>query len=613
MRILAKLFASFVILSVTALLVIVVILHTRHSTQLFHTLVTPLVPGELTVKQIHYHWRHPLTLSLTQPDYQRDGQHWQADTIQIQFSSNQISHLQWARIDGLTLNLTDHAVPHLNMLPKTLSIGRVLFNNLTIKGSNWQASQVSAQLDDWRKGQSPVGEVSGRVQWQIKQVNWQGLRLSQLLLDAMPTPSGWQLNGVSFQWQRAAFSAQGTWQPGTLALTQLTVSDMIIDSEQTHQRLIKTLSRWPDTTTLTIERADIRQLSADTNTLSINNLTLSAEQLRFSPHTPWWQQPQLRASFNADYVRWQEQTWEQPLGDIERHGETWVINQLTSQWQEGFIALSGQFSDSDWQIDRLQANGLTLSQPILAPLIQTLPNWPDRLSITDLSLKHNEWLALSTQFPVKISGIDVDGRTLRLHHRKQWQLTNGVLTASANHASINHQWLAEPYLRLDANDGKITLHQLLLGFPDGQLAASGQWNINTPSQPWALQVDGLQIPLSIYQDWFNWPLPLSGFHDIEGEWSGLAADKESFSVGLNGKMEIVLFDAQANVDPDKDWSERIAIWFSDKRSGTRQEQAFPFESLSIEADRGLITGELQGDTPRLINWPIFQHTAPRIR
>ena len=613
MRILAKLVASFFILIITTLLVILVLLHTRHSTQVFTALVTPMLPGTLTTEQVNYHWQRPLHLTLTQPDYQHGRQHWHANTVRVQFSPDRLSHLQWVRVDGLNLDLTNNAMTSLKMLPPTLSIGRVLFNDLSIQGQGWQAQQVSAQLDEWHKGQAPLGSVRGRAQWEAKQINWHGLRVSQLLVDATPTSTGWQFRGVSFDWQRAAISAQGHWQPGALAFTQLTLSDVIVDSEQTYQHLTNALSRWSDTTKLTIERADIRQLSADTDQFSVNNLTVSAEHVTVAPDTPWWQQPNLRASFNADYVRWRTQTWEQPMGEIERRGETWVVNQLTSQWQEGFVGLSGHFSKRHWQIDRLQANGLTLSHAILSPLIKALPEWPETLSIDDLSLKHNQWLALSRQFPIKISGIDVDGRALRLQPFKQWRLSDGSLTASASHASINQQWLAEPYLRLDAEKGQLTLQQLLLGFPDGQLAMSGTWDLSTPSQPWSIHLDGLQIPLSVYQAWFDWPLPLTGFHDIEAKWSGLAADRKSFNVGLNGEMDITFLDAKTHADLDTNWATQINAWLQNPSLKKDKQQAFPFETLSIDADRGQLTGALQGKTRLSIQWPLYRADVPRIR
>jgi AsmA family. len=613
MRILAKLFASFFILIITSLLVILVLLHTRHSTQVFTALITPVLPGTLTAEQVDYHWQRPLHLTLTQPNYQYGHQLWHANTVRVQFSPNRWSHLQWVRIDGLSFDLTDSAMTSLDMLPATLSIGRVLFNNLSLQGQGWQAQQVSAQLDQWHKGQAPLGSVRGRAQWEAKQVNWHGLQATQLLVDATPTPTGWQFRGVSFEWQRAAISAQGHWQPGTLALTQLTLSDVIVDSEDTYQRVTNTLMQWPDTTTLTVDRTDIRHLSADTEQFSVNGLTLSAEHITVAPDSPWWQQPKLRASFNADYVRWRTQTWEQPLGDIERRGESWVINQLTSQWQEGFVGLSGHFSKRHWQIDRLQANRLTLSHDILSPLIETLPAWPETLSIDDLSLKHNQWLALSRQFPIKISGIDVDGHALRLQPFKQWRLTDGSLTASASHASINQQWLAEPYLRLDAEKGQLILHQLLLGFPDGQLAASGTWDLSTPSQPWSIHLDGLQIPLSVYQAWFDWPLPLTGFHDIEAKWSGLAADRKSFNVGLNGEMDITFLDAKTHADSDTNWATQINAWLQNPSLKKDKQQAFPFETLSIGADRGQLIGTLQGETRLSIQWPLYRADVPRIR
>lgn len=614
MRILAKLFASFFILCVTALLVLAVLFHTRYSTALFHHVVSPLLPGDLSAKQVVYHWRQPLSLTLTKPNYHVGPQHWQADRLRVQLDATRLPHIHWLRIDGLSIDLTGRTPPpSLEMLPASLQIGRILFNDLNLIGRDWQAHQVSAQLDKWQKGDSPWGSVRGRAQWEAKQIDWHDLTVSDALLDAQPSPKGWQLNGVSFQWQRAAFSAQGQWQPGALALSQLTISNAIVDSEQTQQRLREALSHWPSNTQVTIARADVRQLSAETDHLSVNALTFSAEQLAFTPQSPWWHQPQLRASFNADYIRWQGQTWEQPLGELERRGDTWIVNQFTSQWHEGFIALSGQFSPQTWQIDRLRANGLTLSRERLRPLIGALPDWPPHIVITDLSLKHNEWLALSPGFPVKVDGIDIDGRDLRLRHDTQWQIHHGTLTASASYASINQQWLAEPYLRVEASDGLVNLRQLLLGFSDGQLAASGQWNYNTPSLPWSFQIDGLHVPLSLYQSWFDWPLPLSGFHDLQGQWSGLASDTESFNVGLNGTLAVTLLNGHADVTPDKGWPERMSGWFQKAPTQQRQSRSFPFEQLSLKADRGHITGILQGDTSVSIDWPIYQTATPSVR
>ncbi len=153
----------------------------------------------------------------------------------------------------------------------------------------------------------------------------------------------------------------------------------------------------------------------------------------------------------------------------------------------------------------------------------------------------------------------------------------------------------------------------MLGFPDGQLAVSGTWDLSTPSQPWSVHLDGLQIPLSVYQDWFDWPLPLTGFHDIEAKWSGLAADKESFNVGLNGEMKITLIGAKANTGSDKAWPTQITSWFSDQEVDKNKPQAFPFEILSIDADRGQLTGSLQGETRLSIHWPLYRADAPRIR
>lgn len=614
MRILAKLIASLIILIVTALFVVVVLLHTRYSTPVFNTVSQTLLPGKLTVAQVGYHWRSPLQLTLIQPDYQAFQTDWHADKLQLYIDPATFPHIAWLRIDGMDIDLDALDANPLQKLPQGLTIGRVLLSDVTLHTPHWQATNVRAQLDNWQKGSQAYGTVKGRAQWEIGSLYGQGIALTQLLLDAKPSDQGWEILGASMQWQRAAISAQGHWQPGTLALEQLTISDAVIDSEQTRQILAQALAAWPHDTVLTVARADVRQLSAETHLLSVNQLTFSAQDLRFAPNAPWWYQPAMRLSFNADYLRWQGQTWEQPLGDIEWRDNTVIVNQLTSQLQEGFFAVSGQFTQNNWQIDRFQANGLTLSRQELDPLQDLLPGIPTQLSITSLQLKHNEWLNLSPDFATKISGIDVDGQSLEI---RDGELVNGLITASANHASINQQWLAEPYLRLEAHDRKLQLHQFLLGFPDGQLALSGQINLAAPSRPWSLAVDGLQIPLSIYHAWFDWPLPLDGFHDIEGQWSGLAADAHSFKVGLNGQLAVTFLDsAAAQTDPsvDEPWSIRLAHWLKGETVLPEESHLvpLPFASLTLNADRGDIRATLSGEQTLSLRWPIYQATEPNL-
>lgn len=466
-----------------------------------------------------------------------------ANSLTVRLSPRTFTHQQpifsYVIVDGITLKTSPTSFFH---YLKGVRIDRLALNDITVTTPEISLSQAQIQIDHWQYQDAALPwwqQFEGGFQFNVPQLTWQGLALSQILFDGEQQGGDWHIKGFSGQWQQAHFNGQADFSTATQQLTfhQLTLTDWHIQPSLPLPQWEAWITDMTPIRQINVQRADMLTSSIEQPTWSVDNVNLSLTDWSWPMN--YWQQENARLSFGAEYAQWQMTSIEAPLAELRFTPQQIVIEGMSAQVFSGHMRMAGTWAPNEVHVDQFMSSGMNVFLP---------EDWRDRatqltqamttISIDALDINHLQLTSTDPVLPFQLAGIDIEGKDTVIKQSAQWGLWQGDVQASLGFASINHIVFTDPILRMYSQDGHWQIPELVLPFTDGMLTAEADVDLGQSGKPWQFSVNNTSVPASIISRWLHIPLPLQGRIDGTVQAQGLASDKQRFNYSLSGQTSL---------------------------------------------------------------------------
>ncbi|MFV8435729.1 AsmA family protein [Vibrio owensii] len=573
-----------VILAIAIPAVFVGMLTTSYSRQTWN-LFSDLVDLPLQADNVQYEFPYHLTLNgiatkqgklpfieqvdlWLNPDVRRDGK-WIVDSLLI---------------DGLSLQQGMPTMPKLN---------NVYFHQIALKNIDYADDALSinglnVQIQDptWSSDtqQMPYGEV----QLSAEQLYWNGEAFNKLLVDVDYKAQDSTLYGASFKWRGSEVSGQGEQYPQGWSLINVTVDKLKIDNLQLQSLLAKPWQALPVNINH-INSLDLLNADIEYGDWHWQNLELSVENASL-PLSLWSTTAQI--SLQADSVSFQDQTAVEPRLNAQLKPGSIKLQELSLDWQQGSVQVSGEFEPDHWKINNATISGLkwAIQPDDKADWWQKATEKLQQVDVKQLEIERSQVIQLSKQPYWQLSGLNLEGEQLKVKHSNgQWGIWSGKLDASVVNASYDQVITSHAAISTQSDNGFWQLTRLFAPLEQGYIEGLGQIDLSTTSQPWALNLNADGIPLQLLHPYLPTALTVNGFSDLSLDLKGLAGDQNMLAYSLSGEVEANLRDTTLKSQADESLK---AITFSPLRlEAQRGEVKLEPVTISGKAISGKLSGE----------------------
>ncbi|MGR5324675.1 AsmA family protein [Vibrio sp. DNB22_17_1] len=562
----------------------VTMLTTSYSRQTWH-LISDLVDLPLQADNVQYEFPYHLTLNRIafkqeslpfidqvdiwlNPDIRRDGQ-WIFDSLLI---------------DGLDLQQGMPTLPNL----ATVYFHQIALKNLDYADDAFSINGVNIQIQEptWSSDtqQIPYGEI----QLSAEQWYWNGEAFNKLLLDVDYRAQDSTLYGASFNWRGSEVSGQGEQYPQGWSLVNVTVDKLNINNLQLQSLLAKPWQELPITITH-INSLDLLNADIEYGDWHWKNLELSLENATL-PLSLWNTTAQL--SLQADSVHFQQQTAVEPRLNAQLKPGEIRLQELSLDWQQGAVRVSGHFEPHHWQISNATISGLkwAIQPEDKTDWWQTATKKLQQVDIKQLEIERSQVIQLSKQPYWQLSGLNLEGDQLEVkHHHGHWGMWHGKLDASVVNASYGQVLSSHAALSMQSDNGQWQLTRLFAPLEQGYIEGFGQVELSPPSQPWTLNLNADGIPLQLFHPYLPKALALNGFSDLSLDLQGLVGDRNMLAYSLTGHVEANLRDT--TLKSQADHSLKAVILSPLRLDAQRGEVSIQPIALSGKSITGKISGE----------------------
>ncbi len=456
---------------------------------------------------------------------------------------------------------------------QTLSTLKFDTKQLALKHTDFTWGELSARNIDVQI-ENPQWENAhllpyGNIQFAAEQLYYQGNALNNVLIDLNYQTKDSTLYGASFEWNGAKISGQAEQYPQGWSLINVTVNGLNVSDEQTDLRWLDNVVQqgW----IADINSLDLLQSNIHWHDIELLNLDLSIEKI--NPNQSIWQQDNGYLSFNADTLRYQDEQFVEPSATIKFSSQTIEVSELDSDWQQGRVQLQGQITPNSVQLKSLSLSGVKWLDVTPSQLAQ-LSQWTqkiEQLSIEHLDISNAQMIQLTDKPFWQVSGLNVEGKQLRLKQDNQLGLWQGSLQLTANSASYAQYLTTQAIIEMRQQNDVWQLNRLFLPLESGYIEASGEWNTQPISAPWQLNltIDGLPINQELSPYYFE------GMLDAHAQLNGLAGDYTMLAHSLSGQVSAALRESH--------------LTLTDSNKKPQFSRDFHVDNLIITADRGRIT------------------------
>ncbi|MGR5149014.1 AsmA family protein [Photobacterium alginatilyticum] len=595
MRLVGKLTATFIVLLLLALTILLTLLHTQYTTAIIRYGINTLSPYAFDARHIHYTITEPWRFTVEQPKFSL-GQEppFHAEQLDMWLTPTELLSPGWAFDSILVAGLRLSPETPLPNLP-AIRTNRLALTDFEIVTPELTLKEAQLQLDHWHSQPQSWGSFSGDIQLSATQARWQQVVLKNVLIDGTHSDQSWKMHGFSFDWHQANLSGQAEYlsapDAGALLLHQLTVSGLQLqDSAQTDALKSHFKQLILPSTTIDIRRLDILDSSIELADYTINSGNLSLHNWHW-PSSPW-QQHDAFLSLGASTVRWKDTVLDDPLAELTFSPQQINIEGMSARLLDGYVQTDGTVTPDTLALNQLTINSIRwfLPEQWLTELTAH-SRYFDNISLTSLDIGYAQLTAPHSQLPFQLSGINASGHDLVLKRRGKAGLWQGKLHASAGFASINSITMVEPFIEMNSQAGQWQLTKLLIPFRNGLLEAEATLDLHREGQPWQLALTADSMPASILPKWLRLPLPVSGAMDIGLTASGLAQHATGLAYSLdgelNGELRQLQLDKQTTAQLWQQWSQRTVSASSQHPTG--KHSPLTATPLSVTADRGRIT------------------------
>ncbi|AYO15961.1 AsmA family protein [Vibrio owensii] len=573
-----------VILAIAIPAVFVGMLTTSYSRQTWN-LFSDLVDLPLQADNVQYEFPYHLTLSgiatkqdklpfieqvdlWLNPDVRRDGK-WIVDSLLI---------------DGLSLQQGMPTMPKLN---------NVYFHQIALKNIDYADDALSinglnVQIQDptWSSDtqQMPYGEV----QLSAEQLYWNGEAFNKLLVDVDYKAQDSTLYGASFKWRGSEVSGQGEQYPQGWSLINVTVDKLKIDNLQLQSLLAKPWQALPLNINH-INSLDLLNADIEYGDWHWQNLELSVENASL-PLSLWSTTAQI--SLQADSVSFQDQIAVEPRLNAQLKPGSIKLQELSLDWQQGSVQVSGDFEPDHWKINNATISGLkwAIQPDDKIDWWQKATEKLQQVDVKQLEIERSQVIQLSKQPYWQLSGLNLEGDQLEVKHSNgHWGIWSGKLDASVVNASYDQVITSHAAISTQSENGFWQLTRLFAPLEQGYIEGLGQIDLSTTSQPWALNLNADGIPLQLLHPYLPTALAVNGFSDLSLDLKGLAGDQNMLAYSLSGEVEANLRDTTLKSQADESLK---AITFSPLRlKAQRGEVKLEPVTISGKAISGKLSGE----------------------
>ncbi|MFH0288743.1 AsmA family protein [Vibrio owensii] len=573
-----------VILAIAIPAVFMGMLTTSYSRQTWN-LFSDLVDLPLQADNVQYEFPYHLTLSgiatkqdklpfieqvdlWLNPDVRRDGK-WIVDSLLI---------------DGLSLQQGMPTMPKLN----NVYFHQIALKNIDYADDAFSINGLNVQIQDptWSSDtqQMPYGEV----QLSAEQLYWNGEAFNKLLVDVDYKAQDSTLYGASFKWRGSKVSGQGEQYPQGWSLINVTVDKLKIDNLQLQSLLTKPWQALPVNINH-INSLDLLNADIEYGDWHWQNLELSVENASL-PLSLWSTTAQI--SLQADSVSFQDQTAVEPRLNAQLKPGTVKLQELSLDWQQGSVQVSGDFEPDHWKINNATISGLkwAIQPDDKTDWWQKATEKLQQVDVKQLELERSQVIQLSTQPYWQLSGLNLEGDQLEVKHNNgHWGIWSGKLDASVVNASYDQVITSHAAISTQSDNGFWQLTRLFAPLEQGYIEGLGQIDLSTTSEPWALNLNADGIPLQLLHPYLPTALTVNGFSDLSLDLKGLAGDQNMLAYSLSGEVEANLRDTTLKSQADESLK---AITFSPLRlEAQRGEVKLEPVTISGKAISGKLSGE----------------------
>ncbi len=572
------------ILAIAVPAVFVGMLTTSHSRQTWN-LFSDLVDLPLQADNVQYEFPYHLTLNgvatkqqnlpfieqvdlWLNPDVRRDGK-WIVDSLLI---------------DGLSLQ---------QGMPTLPALGNVYFHQIALKNLDYADDAFSitgldVQIQDpiWSSDtqQVPYGEI----QLSAEQLHWNGEAFDKFLIDVDYKAQDSTLYGASFNWRGSEVSGQGEQYPQGWSIINMTVDKLKIDNLQLQSLLAKPWQALPVHISH-INSLDLLNADIEYGDWHWQNLELSLENASL-PLSLWGTTAQL--SLQADSVSFQDQTAIEPRLNATLKPGSIQLQELSLDWQQGRVQVSGEFEPEHWKINNATISGLkwAIQPDDKVDWWQKATERLQQVNVKQLEIERSQVIQLSKQPYWQLSGLNLEGDQLEVKHNNgHWGIWSGKLDASVVNASYDQVITSHAAIATQSDDGLWQLTRLFAPLEQGYIEGLGQIDLSTTSQPWTLNLNADGIPLQLLHPYLPTTLAVNGFSDLSLDLKGLAGDQNMLAYSLSGEVEVNLRDTTLKSQADDSLK---AITFSPLRlRAQRGEVKLQPVTISGKAISGNLSGE----------------------
>jgi len=607
MRLAGKLIATFIVLLMLGLTILLTLLHTQYATAILSYGINTLSPYSFSARHIGYTITEPWHLTIEQPHISIQQQPlFQAKQLDLWFKPTKLLYPGWyfdsILVEGLDLS-PDTPLPILPLI----SSDRLALTSFNLTSPELILRNSQLQLDNWRNQPQSWGLFSGTFQLSAKELHWQQLALRDVLLDGDHNDQHWKIYGFSFNWQHASLSGQAEYlataqTTETILLHQLTISNLQLQDSELINTLQSHLGQLlKPSVKLDVRRLDILDSSIERPDYTINDGNLSLHN--WSWPASLWHQRNAFLSLGASSIRWKNTVIDEPLVELAFSPQQINIEGMSANLLSGYVQTDGTITPDTLALNQLTINGIKwfLPEQWLTQL-HNASRYFNNISLTTLDIGYTQLTAPHPQLPFQLSGINASGHDLVLKRRGQTGLWQGKLIASAGFASVNSIAMIEPFMEMNSQAGQWQLTKLLIPFRNGLLETTGSLDLNREGQPWQLALTADSMPVNVLPRWLQLPLPISGVMDIDLTASGLGQHATGLAYSLEGELKgsfrQLQLDKRTTAQLWQQWSQQNMSALAIQQTEGQSYNPLTASPLAIKASRGRITIEpvlLKGD------------------
>lgn len=495
------------------------------------------------------------------------------------------------KFDALVIegaNLSQHQAEDLTALrslTKHFSTKQLSIKHSDLAWDDFSARNVDVQIEQpvWAKGQTlPFGAI----QFASEQLYYQGQAFNHFLIDLNYQAQDSTVYGASFEWNGAQISGQAEQYPQGWSLINVTLEGLNIKSSDNEFNWLQqiTSSGW----IRDINSLDILKSNLNYRGMEWLNLDLSVENIR--PSVSIWQQKEGYLSFNADTLNYQGEQFIEPSATLYFTPHSIDIAELDTDWQQGRVQLQGQFRPDEVSLKNLTISGtkwLDINRNKLTALHHWFDNI-DEVSVEQLEINNAQLIQIADKPFWQISGLNVEGKQLKLKQRNNLDFWQGSLQVSANSASYAQYLSTQAIIEMSNQEKVWRLDRLFLPLESGYIEATGEWDRQQLSAPWQVEVTVDGMPIQHQFHGAQSPLDLEGIVDLHAQLNGLAGDYSMLAHSLTGEITATLRDSHIAIIS----ADMTKVENREKSSKIEEDKQFSrdfhVDKLMITADRGRI-------------------------